>query len=162
MEFAVFEAQILPNKSTFLLFLTNVLGFDWLQLHDAITTKEQELINELETPYSKKAAILTEQRDVLGNCQDCIKAWNRLTSNLRSGVLAGYSTTSPHPQGKAPWGRGWFSTRRVSPFLTLGDFSRAVAFRSLYYPLEKMRDFAKDGCWADSLYAEVSNVILPA
>lgn len=31
-------------------------------------------MNELEKLHSKKAAILTEQRDVLGNCQDCIKA----------------------------------------------------------------------------------------
>jgi len=32
------------------------------------------LINELETLHSKKAAILTEQRALLANCQDCIKA----------------------------------------------------------------------------------------
>ena len=32
------------------------------------------MINELETLHSKKAAILTEQRALLANCQDCIKA----------------------------------------------------------------------------------------
>ena len=80
---------------------------------------------------------LTEQRDVLGNCQDCIKAWNRLTSNLRSDVLAAYSTTSPHPQGKAPWGRGWLSTRRVSPFLTLGGFHARSRFARSTIPEEK-------------------------
>ena len=32
------------------------------------------MINELEKLYNKKAAILTEQRALLANCQDCIKA----------------------------------------------------------------------------------------
>ena len=32
------------------------------------------MINELETLHNKKAAILTEQRALLANCQDCIKA----------------------------------------------------------------------------------------
>ena len=32
------------------------------------------MINELETLHSKKAATLTEQRALLANCQDCIKA----------------------------------------------------------------------------------------
>ena len=66
-----------------------------------------------------------------------LNAWNRLRSNLRSGVLAGYSTTSPHPQGKAPWGRGWLSTRRVSPFLALGDFHGRSRFAYSTIPEEK-------------------------
>ena len=54
------------------------------------------------------------------------------TSNLRSGVLAGYPTTSPHPQGKAPWGRGWLSTRRVWPFLDLSRVRRDFHARSRF------------------------------
>ena len=63
------------------------------------------------------------------------------TSNLRSGVLTGYPTTSPHPQGKAPWGRGWLSTRRVSPFLDLSrvgsDFYARSRFARSTIPEEK-------------------------
>ena len=72
-----------------------------------------------------------------------LKAWNRLTSNLRSGVLAGYSTTSSHPQGKAPWWRGWNSTRRVSPFLALGDFHARSRFARSTIPEEKWRTLRK-------------------
>ena len=43
------------------------------------------MINELETLHSKKAAILTEQRALLANCQDCIKATViRVSSTIKS------------------------------------------------------------------------------
>ena len=63
------------------------------------------------------------------------------TSKLRSSVLAGHPTTSPHPQGKAPWERGWLSTRRVSPFLDLSrvgsDFHDRSRFALSTIPEEK-------------------------
>ena len=79
--------------------------------------------------FSEQSWIVSYNRDNRPNTQPAIS------------VLAGYPTTSPHPQGKAPWGRGWLSTRRVSPFLDLSlvgsDFHARSRFARSTIPEEK-------------------------
>ena len=68
--YIVFTAKQ-PPWSLFLLFFDDIIVvvFIVLKLNDPIKTRKQDLMNELEQNNIKKAAILTEQQDLLPNFQ---------------------------------------------------------------------------------------------